>query len=111
MSPKRPKNGTNQRPKRPNCPKQASEMSELLLSNSDMSLGIRTAEPYGSAAISPHSLIGRMTAAAETDRAAYPYGIATFVDEQGVVTTIKVTADRVEEALDRVRVRVFGARK
>jgi len=110
MSLKRPKNGTNQRPNRPNRPKQASEMSELLLSNSDMSLGIRTADPYGSAAISPHSLISRMTAEAETDRAAYPYGIATFVDEQGVITQVDISRDPFG-AVDRVCRRIFGGTK
>ena len=52
-------------------------------------------------------MIGRMTAEAQAARDAFEHGI-TFRDEQGKVTKVALTADRVEEALDRVRVRIHG---
>ena len=61
---------------------------------------------YGDAAIPSDSLIGKMTAAAETDRASHPYGHATFVDEKGVITHVLVTADRFDEACDRIEARL-----
>ena len=56
------------------------------------------------------SLIDRMTAEAQVARASFAAGI-TFRDEQGKVTKVALTADRVEEALDRVRVRIYGRTK
>jgi len=60
---------------------------------------------YGSAAISDDSLIGRMTLEAETDRAAHPYGIATFVDEQGLITHVNISKDPIA-AIDRIEKRL-----
>lgn len=56
------------------------------------------------------SLIDKMTAEAQAARDLFRPGI-TFRDEQGKVTEVALTADRVEEAVDRVRVRIFGAGK
>ena len=52
-------------------------------------------------------LIDRMTAEAETDRAATPYGTATFFAEDGTITHVNVTSDRVVEAVDRICKRLW----
>lgn len=90
---------------RPNRPNRASESSDLSIGRSDDRAPARTHRPYGDVDIPADSLIGRMAKAAEADRAAFTYSIATFVDEQGRITHVNISRDPMA-AMDRVEKRL-----
>jgi len=89
---------------RPNRPNRASETSELSIRHSDGEPDFGR-KPDAFPVLGGGGLIDRMTLEAETDRAAYPYGIATFVDEPGVITHVNISKDPIA-AMDRIEKRL-----